>query len=312
MSKERRTSYDGAVAALSEITAERADVALIELSNKKKMGEITKLGGLSMASSAESAVSVASGMAIEGQRVFILSENAPHFIARSYEQIRSSVAIPNQKVVILSIHDSASCDGDGAPRQMWEDFALMRAMPNMRVMAASDWTSAYAIIMNAVRDGHPAYVRLSRAKARDIYETGDDDFHVGGARRLTDGDGVTILSCGVMAGEALIAANILSQQGMSAEVIDCYSIKPFPERMLVASARRTGCCVVAEKHATAGGLYGAVTECLCRNYTVPVRQVAINDTFGQSGLPEEIDEYYGLTRKEIVHNVIQVWAMRRR
>jgi transketolase len=195
---------------------------------------------------------------------------------------------------------------------MWEDLALMRVMPNMAVLAPSDRNSACALTRALANYEGPAYIRLSFADSPDIYSRDEKDFSVGGAKLLTEGDGVTIVSCGVMAAEALEASKILAQQGISAEIIDCYSIKPFPEQMLVASVRRTGCCVVAEKHTKIAGLYGAVTECLARNYTVPVRSVAIEDDFGQSGTPEEIQEYYGLTRKEIVHNVVQVWAMRRR
>jgi transketolase len=115
-----------------------------------------------------------------------------------------------------------------------------------------------------------------------------------------------------MVAEAVKASRILAQQGIGAEIIDCYSIKPFPEQMLLSSVRRTGCCVVAEKHTNAAGLYGAVAECLCSNYTVPAKSVAIEDDFGQSGAPDELQEYDGLTHREIVHNVVQVWAMRRR
>jgi transketolase len=243
---------------------------------------------------------------------FIWAPGSPLFAGRSYEQIRTAVAIPNLKVVILSSHDWTALGHDGAVGLMCEDIALMRVMPNMAVLVPSDRNSAFALTRSLTGNDGPAYVRLSMAATGDIYEYGDSDFAVGGARLLTEGDGVTIVSCGVMVKEALEAAKVLSQQGINAEVIDCYSIKPFPERMLVASVRRTGCCVVAEKHAGAAGLYGAVTECLARNYMVPVRSVAIGDNFATSGTHEEIQEYYGLTHREIVHNVVQVWAMRRR
>jgi transketolase len=260
----------------------------------------------------QSTVLTASGLALGGRSVFILEPRSPLFSARAYEQIRASVAIPNLKVVILSVHDRAALDHHGAARQMWEDFALMRVMPHMTVMAPSDWNSAYHLTRALADNDGPAYMRLSCADGRDIYGANDHDFGIGGARLLKEGDGVTIVSSGVMVKEALEASLVLSQQGISAEIIDCYSIKPFPEQMLVASVHRTGCCVTAEKHTNIGGLYGAVTECLARSYTVPVRSVSIEDNFGQSGTPEEIGEYYGLTHREIVHNVVQVLAMRRR
>jgi transketolase len=294
------------------IKSSKDDAVILELGRVSRDPDESELGGIQAGSSEQNAALLASGLAFGGNRVFIWAPGSPSFVGCSYEQIRASVAIPNLKVVILSSHDWTTLDHDGAVGLMWEDIALMRVMPNMAVLVPSDRNSAYALTRTLADHDGPAYVRLSAAVTHEIYEYGDSDFAVGGARLLTEGDGVTIVSCGVMVKEALESAKILRQQGIEAEVIDCYSIKPFPERMLVASVRRTGCCVVAEKHINAAGLYGAVTECLARNYTVPVRSVAIAGNFAQSGAPEEIQEYYGLTHREIVHNVVQVWAMRRR
>ena len=312
MTMTKGRSHDGALDALLSIKRENPCAVIIEPGGTALNSDKGDLDGIRTGPSEQNAVLMASGLALGGKRVFIWAPRSPLFVGHSYEQIRASVAIPNLKVVILSSHDWTALDHDGAVRLMWEDMALMRVMPNMAVLAPSDRNSARAVTRALAGHSGPAYVRLSMAVSRDIYEEGDVNFSVGGARLLTEGDGVTIVSCGIMVKEALEAAKILSQQGISAEVIDCYSIKPFPERMLVASVRRTGCCVVAEKHTNVAGLYGAVAECLARNYTVPVRSVAIVDNFGQSGTPEEIEEYYGLTHREIVHNVVQAWAMRRR
>ncbi|MDR0648681.1 MAG: transketolase [Synergistaceae bacterium] len=304
-------SYDGARDALSCMKG-GGNAVILEPDRATLNANEPDLGGISIGPSEQNAVLVASGLSLDGRRVFIWAPGSPLFVARSYEQIRTAVAIPNLKVVILSSHDWTALGHDGAVGLMCEDIALMRVMPNMAVLVPSDRNSAFALTRSLAGHDGPAYVRLSMAAAGDIYDYGDGDFAVGGARLLTEGDGVTVASCGVMVKEALEAAKVLSQQGINAEVIDCYSIKPFPERMLLASVRRTGCCVVAEKHANAAGLYGAVTECLARNYTVPVRSVAIGDSFATSGTHEEMQEYYGLTHREIVHNVVQVWAMRRR
>jgi transketolase len=312
MNRERGRSCDGSQSALRRIKNEEPDVVILEPGMGTQGGIEADLGGIRTGSSERNTVLMASGFALGGKRVFIWVPGSPQFVTRAYEQIRSSVAIPNLKVVILSSHDWTALDHDGATRLIWEDFALMRVMPNMAVLAPSDRNSAYSLTRVLAEHDGPAYVRLSLAVSQDIYDDDDDDFGIGGARLLLEGDGVTIVSCGLMVKEAIEASKVLAQQGISAEVIDCYSIKPFPERMLLASVRRTGCCVVAEKHMNAAGLYGAVAECLARNYTVPVRSVAIADNFGQSGTPEEIQEYYGLTHREIVHNVVQVWAMRRR
>ncbi|MDR3255544.1 MAG: transketolase [Synergistaceae bacterium] len=304
-------SYDGCMDALCAIRGERSDVSVIELWDVLGNGS-PGASSIRVGPAEQNAILIASGLALAGRTVFVSIPLSPLFVANAYEQIRESVAIPNLKVVILSAHDRATLDRDGASRQMWEDFALMRVLPNMAVLAPSDRNSAYRLARALLdRDG-PAYMRLSCAESPDIYESSDCDFSVGGARLLTEGDGVTIVACGIMVSEALSASRVLASQGINAEIIDCYSIKPFPEQMLIASVRRTGCCVVAEKHTKIAGLYGAVTECLARSFTVPTRSVAIEDNFGQSGTPKEIQEYYGLTHKEIVHNVVQVWAMRRR
>lgn len=309
---EPACSYDGYLDAADEICREHPNAVFLE-SKKAREGEAESNPRCISAGLAEQDMVLrASGLALGGKRVFVSAPFSPVFVARSYEQIRASIAIPNLKVVLSSVHDGVALDRDGAVRQMNEDFALMRVLPHMAVIVPADGRSARALTLALADHGGPAYMRLSYAHTPPIDDPDDSDFHIGGARLLAEGDGVTICSCGTMVGEALKASAILAQQGISAEVLDCYSIKPFPEQMLLASVRRTGCCVVAEKHSSIAGLYGAVTECLCRNYNVPVKSVAVEDEFGQSGTPEELQEYYGLTHREIVHNVIQVWAMRRR
>jgi transketolase len=255
----------------------------------------------------------AAGLALGGRRVFLASVSDPMFIARGYEQIRAAVCVPNLKVVLLSVHDGAELDHYGAAWQMSEDFALMRILPGMTVLAPSDRRSAYVLtcLLASSWEG-PAYMRLSHSATGDIYEGEDSDFGIGGARLLSEGDGVTICACGVMVKEALAAGEMLAAQGISADIIDCYSIKPFAVQTLLASVRRTGCCVVAEKHSNSGGLFGTVSECLSCGYPVPTMSVSVDDRFGQSGTEEELREYYGLTHREIVHNALQVWAIRRR
>ncbi|MDR1885927.1 MAG: transketolase [Synergistaceae bacterium] len=294
--------------ALAEIGRERRDVVFLTPGWAESGGGVRVSGP----AAEQDMVLAASGLALGGRRVFVSAPEFPLFVARAYEQIRAAVAVPNLKVVLSSLQGGDALDSDGAARQMNEDFALMRLLPNMAVVAPADRRSAYVLARELLHCDGPAYVRLSRADVPDIYQGDDLDFHIGGARLLSEGDGVTICANGVMVAEALEASRILAQQGLMAEIIDCYSIKPFPERTLLASVRRTGCCVVAEKHTSIAGLYGAVAECLSRSYTVPLRSVGIEDEFGQSGASEELQEYYGLTHREIVHNVVQVWAMRRR
>ncbi|MDR3166087.1 MAG: transketolase, partial [Synergistaceae bacterium] len=253
------------------------------------------------------------GFALCGRTVYIESNTDPTFVARCYEQIITAAGVPNLKVAFIAAHDGASQEMAGAAMQMNMDFALMRAIPGMAVLAPSDWRSAYALTCAVGTSWNgPVYMRLSHSRHEAVYDETETDFNIGGARMLSEGDGVTICACGVMTVEALAAGRALAEQGIAADIIDCYSIKPFPEQTLLASVRRTGCCVAVEKHANGGGLFGAVAECLCREYPVPARGVAVEDHFGQSGAEEELREYYGLTRGEIVRSALRVWAIRRR
>lgn len=308
-----KSSYDGYIEALEAVERENPKAVVLESMKPSDPSSAFKSERhLHVGLAEQDMVLVASGLALGGKTVFVAAPLSPVFAGRSYEQIRAAVAIPNLRVVLSSVQDGLILDQAGAVRQMNEDLALMRVLPNMSVVVPADRNSARELTLALAKHDGPSYLRVSYADVEDIYEEGDSDFHIGGARLLTEGDGVTICACGIMVKEALKASSILAQQGISAEILDCYSIKPFPEQMLLASVRRTGCCVVAEKHSSMAGLYGAVAECLCRNYSVPARSVATRDHFGQSGAPEELREYYGLTYREIVHNVIQVWAMRRR
>jgi transketolase len=195
---------------------------------------------------------------------------------------------------------------------MNQDVALMRSLPGMSVLVPSDYPSSS--FMAGIACGHPGpvYLRLGRDEIPDIGILDESEMRIGGGRALAEGDGVTICACGIMVHEAMKAAAILSQQGINAEVIDCFSLKPLPSQLILASLRRTGCCVVAEEHNIIGGLGEAVAALSASENPVPVRCVAVSDRYGQSGTPSELQEYYGLTFREIVGESAQVWSMRRR
>jgi transketolase len=298
-----KNSLGGCGEALSELRGEDGELVVMDCGGSRSAG----------GPAARDAVLRAAGLALGGKKVFLRSENGAANIAGAYERIRSAICVPGLRVAFSSAQGGAALCHAGASRQVSEDLALMRLMPRMTVLEPSDGWSAYALtrLLVSALEG-PAYIRVSHCPAGDVYDAGDRDFSVGGARLLREGDGVTICASGVMVREALAAAESLASQGIMSDVIDCYSIKPFPSSALLASVRRTGCCVVAEYHASAGGLFGAVAECLCRGYPAPVRCVSLEDRFGQSGTEEELREYYGLTHREIEHSALQVWAIRRR
>lgn len=253
----------------------------------------------------------AAGLALNGKKPWIVGSSSA-LISRSYGQIREAVAIPSLPVRIVAADGGLSKGQEGASMQIMEDLALMRSMPNMNVAVPSDKNSVQEIVKAVMPLAAPLYLRLGQTLLPPLAGDSADVFHLGGARLLREGSGVTVCACGIMAHQAMKAAAILEQQGISAEVVDCYSLKPFPEQMLLSSVRRTGCCVAAEEHNCVGGLYGAVAECLSATYPVPVRSVSVDGQFVHSGTPAELREYFGLTWKEIVDAAAQVWALRRR
>ena len=253
----------------------------------------------------------AAGAALSGKRPWIAGRSSK-MIGRSYSQIRESLSIPSLPVRIAVPDGGLSCGEDGASRTMTEDLALMRAMPGMSVAVPSDSISVVGIAEAARKAEGPVYIRLGQTPLSQLDNEEDGDFSLGGARLLREGTSVTVCTCGIMGHQALKAADILDQQGIDIEIVDCYSLKPFPEQTVLASVRRTGCCVVAEEHSYIGGLCSATAECLSGTYPVPVKFVAIDDRFVHSGTPEELREYFGLTWKEIVNAAAQAWALRRR
>ena len=253
----------------------------------------------------------AAGIALSGKRPWIAGRSSK-MISRSYSQIRESLAIPFLPVRIAVADGGLSCGEEGASRTMTEDLSLMRGMPNMSVVVPSDSNSVKGITDAARKAEGPVYIRLGQTPLSQLDHDRDGDFSLGGARLLREGTSVTVCTCGIMGHQALKAADILDQQGIDIEIVDCYSLKPFPEQTLLASVRRTGCCVVAEEHSYIGGLCSATAECLSGTYPVPVKFVAIEDRFVHSGAPEELREYFGLTWKEIVNAAAQAWALRRR
>ena len=253
----------------------------------------------------------AAGAALSGKRPWIAGRSSK-MIGRSYSQIRESLSIPSLPVRIAVPDGGLSCGEDGASRTMTEDLALMRAMPGMSVAVPSDSISVAGIAEAARKAEGPVYIRLGQTPLSQLDGEEDGDFSLGGARLLREGTSVTVCTCGIMGHQALKAADILYQQGIDIEIVDCYSLKPFPEQTVLASVRRTGCCVVAEEHSYIGGLCSATAECLSGTYPVPVKFVAIDDRFVHSGTPEELREYFGLTWKEIVNAAAQAWALRRR
>lgn len=218
---------------------------------------------------------------------------------KPFEQIRQAIAYPNLNVKIIATHSGLCVGQDGATHQALEDIAVMRALPNFKVYAAADVTETKAAVEAMLKHEGPAYLRLGRDLAEDIFDE-HKPFFPGGADVLREGSDVTIAACGLMVEQALLAASALRSGGIYATVLNTYSIKPLPEDLLLDRARKTKAFVTAEDHSVTGGLGGAVSEYLSQTCPVPVIRVGVEDRFGESGTQDELYQKYGLTADHIV------------
>ena len=318
MSEER--VLGGMEEAILETLREQAalDPSLFLLTAGKKKEDVLESFGkeypnqfLAPALSAKDTVLFAAGLALSGRKVWIHSPS-PLPVFQAYDALRAAIAIPSLPVSFLLTNAGLTGGEDGTMTQVLEDLAFLRALPNVSIVVPSDGPSAGQLVKEAIRGSGPYFFRLCPLPLPELPRPDGSGFQPGGASILREGDGVTLCACGTMVHEALKASAILCQQGIEAEVIDCYSVKPLPAQAITASVRRTGCCVVAEEHSSSGGLGGAMAELVCQSSPVPVKFVSVQDRFGQSGGAEELLEYYGLSFKEILSAASQAWTMRRR
>lgn len=242
-------------------------------------------------------VTVAAGMALAGKIPFV-SSYAAFSPGRNWEQIRTTICLNETNVKIAGSDAGVSVGPDGATHQMLEDIALMRVLPKMCVVVPCDSLEAEkATIALASSDG-PAYIRLAREKT-PITTTKATPFTLGSAQVLREGTDLTLIACGPMVYQSLVAAKELSRSGIEAEVINCATVKPLDHLTILASARKTRMVVTAEEAQAAGGLGGAIAEVLGEHEPLPLMRVGMQDRFGESGDPEQLLEHFELTGAHI-------------
>lgn len=246
-------------------------------------------------------VTVASGLARAGKIPFT-SSYAAFSPGRNWEQIRTTATLNNQPVKIVGSHAGVSVGPDGATHQMLEDIALMRVLPNMVVVAPGDSIEAEKATKAIAENGKPSYIRLAREKT-PIFSTEESPFEIGKAYVLKEGEDVSLLGTGTMSYQMLIAANILADQGINAEVIHVPTIKPLDKETILTSVRKTGRVVTAEEAQAAGGFGSAVAEFLSSALPVPIRRIGMQDRFGESGEPAQLLDHFGLTGEKIALKV---------
>jgi transketolase len=242
-------------------------------------------------------VTVGSGLAAMGKIPFV-SSYAAFSPGRNWEQIRTTICLNDRPVKIIGSHAGISVGPDGATHQMLEDIALMRALPNMVVLAPGDSTEAEKITLAMARDKRPNYMRLAR-EATPVFTTADTPFEIGKAYVMREGHDVTLVATGTMTYQALIAAQKLEIDGIHAEVIHIPTIKPLDNEVLLSSAKKTRAVVTAEEAQVIGGLGGAVAELLAEELPTIMCRVGVKDRYGESGTPSELLDHFGLTANHI-------------
>lgn len=249
---------------------------------------------------------LAAGMANYGKIPFI-SSYATFSPGRNWEQIRTTIALNDVPVKIAGAHAGLTVGPDGATHQMLEDIAIMRALPNMTVIAPADAIEARKATLEAARNGKPTYLRFAREKT-PVFTTDATPFKIGRAEIVWEAKDpqVAIVGCGPLVYEALLAAKELEKKGIEALVINSHTIKPIDEKEIIRAAKITGAVVTVEEHQITGGLGGAVSETLSRNFPVPMEFVGMPDSFGESGAPDELLEKYGMKAQHITEAVKKV------
>lgn len=242
---------------------------------------------------------VAGGLSTVGYVPFA-STFAMFASGRAFEQVRNTIGYPHLNVKIGATHGGISVGEDGASHQCNEDFATMRAIPGMVIVCPSDDVEARAAVKAAYMYNGPVYMRFGRMAVPVINDTADYSFELGKGILLRDGNDITIVATGLMVSEALEAADALTEQGISAQVINMHTIKPIDEQLLVSSAKKTGKVLTVEEHSIIGGLGEAVCSVLSEKYPVPVKRIGINDVFGHSGPAAALLKQFGLSADNIV------------
>jgi transketolase len=219
---------------------------------------------------------------------------------RVYDQIRQSIAYSDKNVKICASHAGLTLGEDGATHQILEDIGLMKMLPGMTVIVPCDFNQTKAATKKMADYQGPVYLRFGRPKWPNFTSENGEDFVIGKAQIISEGNDVSIFACGHMVWKAIEAGRILEEKGYSVELINLHTIKPLDTAAIVASLQKTGCAVTVEEHNIIGGMGDSVAQTAARNHPVPIEFVGTNDTFGESGKPADLLVKYGLDTPNIV------------
>jgi transketolase len=249
-------------------------------------------------------IGMAAGMTIGGKIPFT-GTFANFSTARVYDQIRQSIAYSGKNVKICASHAGLTLGEDGATHQTLEDIGMMKMLPNMTVINPCDYNQTKAATKAVADLEGPVYLRFGRPKVPN-FTAPDQKFEIGKAITFNEGKDVTIFATGHLVWKAIEAGQILAEKGIDAEIINIHTIKPLDKNAVLQSVRKTKCVVTAEEHMKNGGLGDSIAQVLAAEYPAPIEMVAVNDTFGESGTPEQLLTKYGLDTQDVVNAVEKV------
>lgn len=255
-------------------------------------------------------IGIASGLTIGG-KIPYTTTFANFSTGRVYDQIRQSVAYSGKNVKICASHAGLTLGEDGATHQILEDIGLMRMLPGMTVIVPCDFNQTKAATIAIADYDGPVYLRFGRPKWPNFTEE-DQDFQIGKAQILAEGNDVTIFACGHMVWKAIEAGKALEEKGISVELINIHTIKPLDEEAIIKSITKTGCAVTVEEHNIYGGLGDSVANVSSRNHPIPIKYIGTKDTFGESGKPVDLLKKYGLDTPYIIKAAEQSIASKKK
>lgn len=306
MKDEKKATRQSYGEALLELGKENENVVVLDAD----LAEATKTGIFAkefpnrffdMGISEQNMISTAAGLSTCG-KIPYASTFAVFAAGRAFDQIRNSVAYPKLNVKICATHSGITVGEDGATHQMIEDIALMRTMPNIKVMSTSDDTQTKWAVKEISKIDGPVYLRLSRLNTPIIYDE-NQKFEFGKAIQTGEGTDACIFATGVTVSEAIKAKEELEKQNINIRVVDFHTIKPIDEEIIIKNAKETKRLISIEDHNVIGGLGSAIAEVLTEKYPVKLERMGINDCFGKSGKAEELMKYFKIDKQAIIEKI---------
>ncbi len=308
--KDMKETRGGFGAGLAEVARKNSKVVALsaDLAGSLRMDEFIKefpSRFIQVGIAEANMMGVAAGLTIGGMIPYT-GTFANFSTGRVYDQIRQSIAYSGKNVKICASHAGLTLGEDGATHQILEDIGMMKMLPGMTVIVPCDYNQTKAATIAIADYVGPVYLRFGRPKTPNI--TTAEQFIIGKAQMMSEGNDVSIFACGHLVWKAIEAAKILAAKNISCEVINIHTIKPLDEEAILNSVRKTKCCVTAEEHQQYGGLGESIAGVLSRNFPAPIEMVAVQDSFGESGKPEELLTKYNIDTPNVVEAVMKVFG----